>query len=255
MANASAWPPVSHNYRPVGLKVSVDRDLGLLPAVGDRRSQSASRQHRRPSVCWPRDNADIKHISAVLSHAPSQPPALPAPRDLSPPGATALGSQLLAGGADDRALPYLLRGLAETPTAFGWCRVGKVCRRLGRADDAVRCYDRALQLEPNSRHAVVARAAALGESDTAPLPRLVTTLGELYRMLGSEDPRPIAWTAYSLMRGIARRWAHPSVRRWSSRPIRQHTRGLSSFRWPVPLDLGDEGRFVRVRIGKCYSLR
>lgn len=135
---------------------------------------------------------------------------LPLPAALAPDDSTALGSQLLDGGAVQQAFPYLVRGLQGRPNAFGWCRLGKLCREAGRPRDAVRCYDEALLLEPGGRYAVIGRAAALADDVDAALEELVNALDELAQLLRLDGERsPTAWTAYSVMRAIVRRCPHP----------------------------------------------
>lgn len=162
----------------------------------------------------------MKHIAAIIQHAvPGYAPSerrerrqLPDPSALAPDDATALGSQLLAGGANDLAFPYLVRGLQARPSAFGWCRLGKLCREAGHLHDAVRCYDEALLLAPRDRYAIVGRAGALAESDDASLDQLVGALEHLAELLRDGGERtPVAWTAYGIMRAISRRWSHPLI--------------------------------------------
>jgi tetratricopeptide (TPR) repeat protein len=131
---------------------------------------------------------------------------------MAPEDATTLGSQLLAGGAYERAFPYLVRGLQGRPSVFGWCRLGKLCRDAGRIDDAVRCYDEALVLAPGDRYAVIGRAAALAESAGSSLAQLVEAIGQLAQLLDSGDRAPVAWTAYAVMRAVCRRYPHPLLR-------------------------------------------
>lgn len=151
----------------------------------------------------------IEKSGEVLS-SDQRPPALPAPASMGPADATTLGSQLLAAGAYEQALPYLMRGMHGPPSAFKWCRLGKLCRAAGRPDDAVRCYDEALLMEPGERHALVGRSAALADSPNATLTDLLDALSQLSILLTRPGARaPVAWTAYALLRAVCRRHPHP----------------------------------------------
>jgi tetratricopeptide (TPR) repeat protein len=164
----------------------------------------------------------MKHIGLAIERAMTgasvpalrERPRLPAASQLAPQDATDLGSQLLAGGAFAEAFPYLLLGVQGRPSAFAWCRLGKLCRDAGQPEHAVRAYDEALALEPGNRFALVGRAAALAECFDASVPALVdafTSLVELLRAGG--DRSPVAWTAYSLMRAVCRQRPEPALLR------------------------------------------
>lgn len=141
-----------------------------------------------------------------------EPAALPEPSSLSADAATQLGSELLAGGAFDQALPYLAGGLRSKPNAFGWCRLGKLCRDQGHPEWAVQCYDEALVLEPGSPFAILGRAGALTDCFDASLHALIACFEEVMDLLRRGDSTsPAAWTAYSVMKAIARRISHPQV--------------------------------------------
>jgi tetratricopeptide (TPR) repeat protein len=124
---------------------------------------------------------------------------------LLPRDATSLGSQLLQGGAFHEAAPYLLAGLQQRPTAFGWCRLGRLCVEIGRAEDAVRCFDEALALEPGNSFAGLDRASALADCSTATLAELVQTYEGLLDWIGPAPAKRVAWAAYNLMQAIVRR--------------------------------------------------
>jgi tetratricopeptide (TPR) repeat protein len=162
----------------------------------------------------------MKHIGSVLASVTGaavptrqEPPALPPAETLAPQAATTLGSQLLSGGAYEQALPYLVRGIKGRPSAFAWCRLGKLCRDAGHPEDAVRCYDEALLLAPGDRYACIGRAAALADVPDAPLDVVLDALTEVLGLLaGTDDPTPAAWTAYGLMRSVSARFPHPAIR-------------------------------------------
>ena len=137
--------------------------------------------NERRSVWSSRDDRVVKHVSAILDAAPQNRGTaltLAPPASLTPADAASLGSELLAAGAPDHAFSYLVRGL-ERPTAFAWCRLGKLCRTNGYPLYATRCYDEALLLEPGNRFAIVARAAALADDPDATIQALVVLPGEV----------------------------------------------------------------------------
>lgn len=148
-------------------------------------------------------------MAVVLQGA--APTSLPEPGVLAPADALALGSELLDARAFRQALPYLIYAQRTRPTIFGWCRVAKVSRELGRHRQAELFYDQALAMEPDNRYALVGRAAALAECDDASLEELVSAAAPLPALVRTGKPGPVVYAAANLLRAANLLAPHPAL--------------------------------------------
>jgi tetratricopeptide (TPR) repeat protein len=78
-----------------------------------------------------------------------------------------LGSVLVAMGRADRALPYLERAAAGPPSAENFVSLGTAYASLGRSDDAVSAFRRALQIDTTRTDAMVFLGNVLMEQGRA----------------------------------------------------------------------------------------
>lgn len=162
---------------------------------------------------------DMKPIGEVLSQVIATPErrpvvreALPAPAALSPDAATSLGSQLLQGGQPELAFTYLARGVRGRPTAFAWCRLGKLMLDVDESLAAVQCYDEALALDPLDPFALVGSARALARWPESSISELVAALDRMSGLIGSSTPLSLVVSvACDLLAAVARQFPHPML--------------------------------------------
>lgn len=149
--------------------------------------------------------------------------------DEAPAAAISHANDLLARGLADQAAHLLRSALIEQPTAFGWCRLGKLCEVTGWPLAAWRCYNEALELDPGDEFALVGRATVLARTEASP-EALIAALQSLKPALASGNRGPALWAAANLTRTLSVQLPHPSISRESERL--RHTAELYDQRTP-----------------------
>jgi tetratricopeptide (TPR) repeat protein len=111
--------------------------------------ERGSREEERASVVTARDF--LARIVAVHEHAMDY---------------YNYGNALFALGDNDGAREAYMTSLERDPTrAEAWKNLGSVYARLGKTEDEARCYDRALELNPDLPEALLAKGIRVSKSD------------------------------------------------------------------------------------------
>jgi tetratricopeptide (TPR) repeat protein len=162
-------------------------------------------------------------LAVELARAPGA--NLPAPADLSPESAMTLASQLIAADVLEPAIPYLVYALRARPSAFGLCRLAKLCQRRGDVRDAARYYELALQLEPDNHWAAIGRASALSECFDVTVAELVEAAEPLAGVARGQHLRPALFALVSVLRAVSRLRPHTALDE-AARGMRELARSL-----------------------------
>jgi tetratricopeptide (TPR) repeat protein len=136
---------------------------------------------------------------------------LPVADDLSPENAMTLASELIAADVLEPAIPYLIRALRAKPTAFGLCRLARLCQRRGDVRDGARYYGLALELEPGNAWALIGRASALAECLDATFTELLAAAEPLPPLTYGQHGRRAMFALADVLTALERLRGQPAL--------------------------------------------